>query len=120
MVFNEAEGAEASTIEEFSSKDMHAHARRHGTKYPVVTVSLNDLLKDHGAPVEIDYLSIDTEGSELRILSAFDFSKYLVRTLTVEHNYTADRDRIHELLTSKGLVRKFESFSQWDSWYVTR
>lgn len=76
------------------------------------------MLRDLGAPAEIDYMSVDTEGSELRILSAFDFRTHTVKIITVEHNYSSDRDKIHELLTRNGYRRKFELFSRWDDWYV--
>jgi len=42
-------------------------------RYPVKTVSLDDLLSEHGAPREIGYLSLDTEGSELMILQGHNF-----------------------------------------------
>jgi Methyltransferase FkbM domain len=95
-------------------------SRRAGNRYTVHTVSLNDLLEQHGAPGKIDYLSVDTEGSELRILSAFDFEKYSVDVINVEHNFTVDREAIHALLVSKGFVRKFEMLSLFDDWYVRR
>lgn len=78
------------------------------------TTSLHDLLTDKGAPTQIDYLSIDTEGSEFEILSAFPFESWQIRLLTVEHNFTADRQRIRDLLQSRG-YRCTES--QWDDWY---
>ena len=65
-------------------------------------------LRHHGAPKTIDYLSIDTEGSELEILSAFDFSAYHVRIITVEHNYSPMRGKLHDLLTSNSFTRAFE------------
>jgi FkbM family methyltransferase len=118
LEFNQADIAELSTINSFADSDFHAAARRKGEIYSVTTVSLNSLLRQHDAPTNIDYMSVDTEGSELKILSAFDFSRYRVRVITVEHNYTPDRERIHALLTSKGFTRKFESLSFWDDWYV--
>jgi FkbM family methyltransferase len=50
------------------------------------TISLMDLLKKYNAPKNIDYISLDTEGSEIGILSTFDFKEYNVKLWTVEHN----------------------------------
>ncbi len=118
LEFNEVAAGELSTIVEFTDSDRHSAARKFGKKYIVETISLNDLLKSNGAPNCIDYLSVDTEGSEFTILANFDFSKYDVRIITVEHNFTVMREKIHTLLKSKGYVRIFESFSQWDDWYI--
>jgi FkbM family methyltransferase len=116
--FHEAEVATLSTLSLFKDSDMHTEARSKGATYVVETVSLLDLLEQHGAPKTIDYLSIDTEGSELAILSAFDFSKYDVRIISCEHNWTADRDAIFALLTSKGYTLKHKDLTDCDDWYV--
>jgi FkbM family methyltransferase len=118
LEFNQVTDAELSTVNSFSSSDLHAKTRREGNLYMVSTVSLNSLLDENKAPEQIDYLSIDTEGSEFKILSAFDFRKYKIKVITVEHNYTTDRSAIHSLLSSNGFIRKFEVLSLWDDWYV--
>jgi FkbM family methyltransferase len=118
LVFNETRFPELSTIEAFNESDMHNESRDHGKSYKVSTISLLDLLRKHEAPKVIDYLSLDTEGSELEILEAFDFSQYEIKVITVEHNYTSNRDKIYDLLTSHGYARKCEEFSQFDDWYV--
>ena len=73
LTFNEV--GELATIDDFSNSDLHAKARVNGKKYKVKTISLEDLLDKYNAPKIIDYLSIDTEGSELDILSSFNFEK---------------------------------------------
>lgn len=118
LEFNEPDYPELSTINTFSSGDEHAQKREYGQKYIVNTISLLDLLEKYGAPKVIDYLSIDTEGSEYEILNAFDFDKYKFRVVTCEHNYTPMRQKIYDLLTSKGYVRKFTEYSRFDDWYV--
>jgi FkbM family methyltransferase len=118
LEFNEVNAAELSTIDTFSSVDEHATTRTSGTKYPVNTISLLDLLKKYDAPRVIDYLSIDTEGSEFEILSAFDFDAYQFRVITCEHNYTPMREKLADLLTSKGYTRKYTEYSRFDDWYV--
>jgi FkbM family methyltransferase len=120
LTFNEVNFAEHSTIDAFSSSDVHAKTRRHGNKYNVNTISLEDMLDKYKAPREIDYLSIDTEGSEYEILSNFDFRKYQIKIITCEHNFTSDRERICSLLTRNDYVRKLTTLSRFDDWYVKR
>jgi FkbM family methyltransferase len=92
-----------------------------GQSTVVKTVSLNDLLREHDAPAHIDYLSIDTEGSELDILEAFEFSRYRVDLISVEHAFNdAKREALRVLLVRNDFVRRFEAFSRWDDWYVNR
>jgi FkbM family methyltransferase len=118
LEFIETEAAGFSTISAFSGVDLHAKVRMNGQIYVVETVSLTDLLRTYDAPKVIDYLSIDTEGSELEILSNFSFEDYEVRVITVEHNYTDRRSQIYDLLTSKGYRRVFDRFSCYDDWYL--
>lgn len=56
------------------------------------TISLNRVLKDQEAPSTIDYLSIDVEGAEERVLSGFDFQKYTFRCITIERPTELLRD----------------------------
>ena len=118
IVFADSVEPELSTITDFVNCDAHAGVRKNSNNYEVQTITLNDLLESHDAPKVIDYLSIDTEGSELAILSSFDFSNYDINIITVEHNYTENREKIHELLVAKGYFRVFEEYSQFDDWYV--
>jgi len=118
LTFNQPAIAAHSTIDAFSEGDNLAGTRAEGQRYEVTTVSLNDLLAHWNAPRRIDYLSIDTEGSELDILQALDFGTWEIRLLTVEHNHTPKRQEIHDFLASKGYRRKFETLSNVDDWYV--
>ena len=118
--FNEADEGELSTIDVFSKGDQHSAARQNGAIYDVQTISLLDLLQKHSAPKLIDYLSIDTEGSEFEILNAFDFNKYQFKCITVEHNFTPMRERIYDLLSQNGYSRVFSEFSRFDDWYTLR
>jgi FkbM family methyltransferase len=118
LSFSEVANPELSTIDQFVDMDHHRQARQDCTSYSVETISLNDLLESRNSPAEIDYLSIDTEGSEYEILSAFDFSKYRIKIITVEHNFTPMRERLKEMLEGYGYRRQFEAISRWDDWYV--
>lgn len=118
LKFNETASGEFSTIDVFSDLDQHSRVRESGQRYEVETISLVDLLETYNAPNEIDYLSIDTEGSEYDILNSFDFERFKFKVITCEHNFTPQREKIHDLLTQHGYVRKFEEISEFDDWYV--
>jgi len=120
LQFQVTPDAEFSTLSEFTDSDAHSRERRDGTMQSVQTVSLNDLLERHGAPRSIDYLSVDTEGSEYEILKHFDFERYDVSVITCEHNFTTNRDKVNDLLYNKGFVRVYEGLSRWDDWFVNK
>ena len=86
------------------------------TTVQVETISLLDVLEKANAPSFIEYMSLDTEGSELEILKNFDFEKYTFGLIDVEHNFTEPRrTEIRNLLLSKGYVYKGEN--KWDDMY---
>ena len=78
------------------------------------------MLKQFEAPKLIDYLSIDTEGSEYKILQAFDFDLYKFKVITCEHNFGKNREKIFNLLIRNGYSRKFEHISKYEDWYVLK
>jgi hypothetical protein len=84
----------------------------------VETIGLDDLLDDAGAPATIDYRSVDTEGSEFDILSAFDLARRRIGAFSVEYHSTPARAELQDLLTSRGLMRRFPDLSRFDDWYL--
>ena len=109
---------ELSGLEKTAGEDGHSGKRKNAKQIEVETISLSDLLKEHHAPKVIDYLSVDTEGSEYEILSHFDFTSHEINLITVEHNHSESREKIHDLLSRHGYLRVFEEFSDCDDWYV--
>ena len=86
----------ANNFDMFSgiSKDIDCHKEsvdKNKTQINIETISLNDLLDKYNAPAFIDYLSLDTEGSEFEILKSLDFNKYKFGLIDVEHNYVEPR-----------------------------
>lgn len=117
LKFLESSDPKLSTIDVFRKSDSNL---RKGHIYEVDTISLIDLLDKYNAPKIIDYLSIDTEGSELDILIDFDFEKYRFRLITIEHNFTKNREKIRKILISKGYEQVLESISSFDDWYILK
>jgi len=119
--FMASNAPDLSGIKEFASNDEHTETRNNGQTIIVPTISLVDLLIKYSAPDNIDYLSIDTEGSEYIILKAFfdDSKNYEIQNITVEHNYIPEeREKIFQLLSQNGYRRKFPEFSRCDDFYV--
>jgi FkbM family methyltransferase len=118
--FRQTKDPALSTLDDFAERDLHAPARTEADEIHVETISLNDLLVEHKAPRTIDYMSIDTEGSELSILESFDFDKYDVRLVSVEHNFTANEAELDRLMIANGYERRFREFTFFDAWYRKR
>ncbi len=123
LVFNQTEESYLSTIDQYTNRDSLSDRRQKGIKYEVRTISLFDLLRKYNAPQTIDYLSIDTEGSEFDILAAFfkqNNNFYSINIVTCEHNYTADRERIYALMVANGYERVGTDFSAHDDFYILK
>jgi len=82
-------------------------------KVPVRT--LQSILDEHNTH-EIDFCSIDTEGSEFNIIKSIDFDKTKIKVFIIENNY--GEKNIEEFLVEKGyyLYKKIE----WDDVFVKK
>ena len=117
--FVESENPFLSTQISLVNEDFNSERRKPKRIYMVETVSLEDLLLSHNSPRFIDYMSIDTEGSEFSILSSFfPNSNFSIGFLTIEHNFTINRDLIYNLLANLGYIRILETVSNHEDWYV--
>jgi FkbM family methyltransferase len=116
--FSENYIGELSGITEFTGDDKHGILDRTTASYQVETISLLDLLKHHNAPRHIEFLSVDTEGSEFEILNAFDFSQYTFGAICVEHNYLENRPEVKQLLIANGYRQVYPELSDFDDWFV--
>lgn len=124
VLFNEGNvRPDASTAEMYMDYTTDIELFRGGTKerYEVDSISLNDLLAKYNAPKDIDYISLDTEGNEIEILTSFNFNQYKVKFFSIEHNEKeVNRQRIYDLMITKGYDRVMQRLSHWDDFYVLK
>lgn len=112
--FLEAAGVYGGIIEAYDPQHLSFTRRMLGSRWPdgapAPTVSreartIRSVLRGAGAPGTIDYWSLDTEGSELALLTSFPFDEYRLRVLTVEHNNGPVREQIRHFLEGHGYRR---------------
>jgi FkbM family methyltransferase len=111
---------ELSRVADIQPDDVHEQNGNRGDAeiIEVDTISLSDLLKKFGAPRIVDYISLDTEGSEYAILKSLNFNEYRFRLITVEHaGESKKRNDILTLLSNYGYQRWRPELSRWDDWY---
>jgi hypothetical protein len=113
---------ELSCIDETQPTDWASKTRTNNSiTYDVESVDFNQLMITHALPNHIGYLSLDTEGSEMQILSSIDFSRWAIDVITVEHNYrSSDMNNIKALMQEQGYIVVLENQSQCDFWFVRR
>lgn len=74
----------------------------------ITVVPINDILKEHFSQMKLDFLSLDVEGLDMKILQSFDFSICRPKVICVETiTYSEKRDgknvkEIELLLIGKG------------------
>jgi FkbM family methyltransferase len=76
--------------------------------------TLDDVLDEAKAPAPIDFLSVDVEGHEIKVLLGFDFARWRPRLILIE-DHVGNLDR-HRFLQGSGyrLVRRAGN----NGWYV--
>jgi len=87
-----------------------------GTYYAikVPAVTLNEVLAE-ACITYVDFLSLDTEGSELMILQSINFDKITIYAISVENNF--EDPKIRMLLESKGF-RHVTRLAKQDDVYI--
>jgi FkbM family methyltransferase len=116
-----------STLHYTVDSDGHGGLRRQlpSERRKIETWQLSDLIRWYlpGGTTEVDYLSIDTEGSEYDILWQYfqDGPQVMFSAITVEHNYNQQaRQRLFDLLTGWGYIRRFPQYSGHDDFYILK
>ena len=85
----------------------------------LITVTLDDVLRQANAPSFIHFVSLDIEGAELEALRGFPFDRHSVGAFAIEHNHEEPkRTQIEQLLRERGYQRT-RSWLQ-DDFYVPR
>lgn len=88
-------------------------------EYEVETVTLTEALDRMGAPTEIDFLSLDTECSEIDILEGLDLNRYFFKVMVIEHNHNREiQNKLEAKLSRLGYRLVFPHISGFDAWYV--
>ena len=91
FVFETDNGGKGGAIEGFEPRP------RIGENAEQLTVSLERVLGDFGAPSTIDYLSLDIEGAEWWAFAKFPWHKYVFLSITVERPRVELRRKLLEV-----------------------
>lgn len=75
-------------------------------------ITFPTLFASYPTPNHINYISLDTEGSELKMLSKFPYEEYTVDLFSIEMS----DPKIADLLISKGYREVKNPFNTWAPW----
>jgi FkbM family methyltransferase len=90
--------------------------RRDAKKIDVQTTAFDTMCENYGLSF-IDFVSIDTEGSELEVLNGISFEKWRIPLLCVEHNHTSSASSIYKHMVSLGYKTWLSNFTQTDYFF---
>ena len=83
------------------------------SKIEMPVFKLQTILDEHNIS-DIDYCSIDTEGSEFNIIKSIDFDKTNIKIFSIENNY--GNEDIKNYLETKGYI--LYTKIQWDDIFI--
>jgi FkbM family methyltransferase len=84
---NNNESAMSSLEPDIRLIESHMHMINKVLEINVKCRTLTSVLDEANFPNVIDFISIDTENTELNVLKGFDFSKYSVKYFIIENNF---------------------------------
>lgn len=82
----------------------------------VKTATFNEVMQNYPDVRHIDFMTLDVEGGEMEVLRGIDFDKYSFGVMTIEHNYTEQKEKIIEFLSKKGYRILMQN--AWDIMFV--
>ena len=81
----------------------HSHLIKESTQIKVKCKRLTTVLNEIQFDKIIDFISIDTENTELDVLKGIDFDTYFVKYLLIENNF--EDNEIEDYLKTKGFIK---------------
>jgi FkbM family methyltransferase len=102
--------------------------KRDNSLQKIQSITLDMLLPLCDTPKVIDYISIDTEGFDYKVLCGFPFDKYEGILWTIEHNLyfgsSVQKDNIMGIMYKNGYVLAKENVSDgvniFEDWYINK
>jgi FkbM family methyltransferase len=107
-----------STIRGYEDNDFHSENRQKYSIVKVPTKTLDQLIIENLQNFEIDFLSLDTEGSEFEIIKNLDLKKHKIKVICVEHNLSTNRDIIYSYLKENNYKKLNFPFLEIDDFYI--
>ena len=123
LKFRICKAAEMSGISEILNTSMNPHHEIIEKETEIETISLHDAFINANIPKTIDYISLDTEGSEFEILSTFPFEEYKIKTWSIEHNKELRTDGAEYFEKLKNLMESKKYFfipNQFDCYFISK
>jgi len=87
--------------------ESHKHFINNIEKINVNVKTLNNIFAEINYPKIIDFISIDTENTELDVLKGLNFDEYYIKFLVIENNF--DEPQVEEYLKTKNFKKLFRN-----------
>lgn len=103
---------------DYLQADVHSPTRQSvmdaGKVIDVLGLRTDELLLAGACPEIVDYISIDTEGSEYEVLKGLDFTRWKFALMTIEHGGNEEsRRKVWSILQEVGYTRHRVWFEDW-------